>query len=231
MAKVEAIAESPWGIGATVVWAGIACAPFALFYLLPSDTSSAPFEALRILAQLFSLAVVVAAARLAGWHACTYLGLSQPAARDVSLGIGVKLALLLASFVVLSVIGEAGATAGGADTVTVLQWTAYFATLALFWVSSVLVGPVCEEVVWRGFVYRGLAASLLGPAGAILAISPIFAMLHFYGRFGAFWVLLCALLYGWLRWRTNSLTAPIAAHAAGNGVAAAFATYEGWTAG
>jgi membrane protease YdiL (CAAX protease family) len=197
--------------------------------LLPSDASSAPFEALRILAQLLSLAVVVAAARLAGWHGRAYLAFSRPTVHDVSLGIGAKLALLVASFVVLSAIGAAGTTTR-ADAVTGLQWTVYSAELALFWASNALIGPICEEVVWRGFVYRGLAASPLGPGGAILAIAPIFAFLHFYGRFGTFWVILSALLYGWLRWRTGSLTAPIAAHVAGNAVAAAFATYEGWTA-
>jgi membrane protease YdiL (CAAX protease family) len=228
MANVDAAARSPWGVGATVVWGGIALVP--LLALNPRWFESIPAsEAVNILAQLFTLAVVVAAARLATWEAREYLGFSRPTLRDVSLGTGAKLALLISTSVVLFAISVSSAMAQ-ADTVA-LQWTAYFATLVLFWVSAALVGPICEEVFWRGFVYRGLASSALGPTGAIMVISPIFAMLHFSDSFGTVWHLLCAILYGWLRWRTDALTAPIAAHAFGNGIAAAIATFKGLTTG
>ena len=229
MPNIDAAARPPWGIGATVVWGGIALVP--LLALNPRWFESIPAsEAVSILAQLFTLAVVVAAARLAAREAWEYLGLTRPTLRDVSLGMGAKLALLLATSVVLFAISVSSAMAR-ADTVTLLEWTAYFATLVLFWVSAVLVGPICEEVFWRGFVYRGLASSALGPAGAIMVISPIFAVLHFSDSFGTVWHLLCAMLYGWLRWRTDSLTAPIAAHAFGNGIAAAIATFKSLTTG
>jgi membrane protease YdiL (CAAX protease family) len=219
-------ARRPWGIGATVVWGGIALLPPALGLLaywrwFESTTAG---EVVRTLAQLFTLVVVVAAARRAGWQAREYLGLSPPTMRDVSLGVGAKIALLLAAFVVVSAIGASSAMARiGTDAL--LERTAYLATLALFWASNVVVGPICEEVFWRGFVYRGLASSALGPAGAIMVISPIFALLHLDGLFAIVWHLLCGILYGCLRWRSGSLAAPVAAHALGNGIAAAYATF------
>ena len=214
-------AQWPWGIGATVVWGGIAILPLVI---IPSWFESPTVDAaITILANLFTLVVVVAAARLAGWQAREYLALSRPTVRDVLLGIGAKTALLLASFVVLSGIGALSVVAR-ADPDARFEWIAYYAAVALVWAANVVVGPICEEVCWRGFVYRGLA-SALGPAGAIIVMSPIFAVLHLYGPFGTFWVFLSAILYGWLRWRTQSLTAPIAAHAFGNGVATTFWTF------
>jgi len=56
-------------------------------------------------------------------------------------------------------------------------------------------------------------------------ISAIFALLHLYGLFGTVFVFLNGILYGWLRWHTGSLTAPIAAHMFHNGTAAAIATF------
>src|SRR5688572_14893690 len=100
MANINAAARPPWGIGATVVWGGIALVPF--FLAVYQDWfSTAAGEVVHILAQLFTLVVVVAAARLAAWHAREYLGLSRPTVRDVALGIGAKFALSLSCSVVL----------------------------------------------------------------------------------------------------------------------------------
>jgi membrane protease YdiL (CAAX protease family) len=224
MANADVAARPPWGIGATVVWGGIALVPFALA-LYQGWLSTAAGEAVNIVAQLFTLMVAVAAARLAGWHAPEYLGFSRPTLRHVALGVGAKFALSLSGSVVLFAISVLSPMAQ-VDAAPLLERTPYLAKVLLFWISSALVGPICEEVLWRGFVYRGLASSALGPAGAIMVISPIFAVLHLYEWSGTVWVLLSAILFGWLRWRTGSLTAPIAAHVFGNGIAAAIVTFQ-----
>jgi len=108
----------------------------------------------KVLAQLFSLVVVVAAARLAGWQAREYLALSRPNMRDVALGVGAMIALsLTVSVVLFATAGPSVIAQSGTDSP--LVGTAYFAAVALFWVAAVVVDPICEEVFWRGFVIEG----------------------------------------------------------------------------
>jgi membrane protease YdiL (CAAX protease family) len=217
-------ARPPLGIGATLGWSGVALLPWVVLIFAYWRWFESIGEVARILAQVFPALVAVVAARRAAWQAFEYVGLCRPSMRDVALGVGGKTALLLASFVVVFAIAAASAVAR-TNPDALLERTAYFATVVLFWASAVVVDPICEEVFWRGFVYRGLASSTLGPAGAILVISPIFALLHLDGLFAIVWHLQCAILYGWLRWYSGALTAPIAAHMFGNGVAAAFLTF------
>jgi uncharacterized protein len=222
--SVGSAARRSWGGTATLGWSGLALLPWALALFAYWRRSEPISDWVKVLAQLFSLVVVVAAARLAGWQAREYLALSRPNMRDVALGVGAMIALsLTVSVVLFATAGPSVIAQSGTDSP--LVGTAYFAAVALFWVAAVVVDPICEEVFWRGFVYRGLASSALGPSGAIIVISAIFALLHLYGLFGTVFVFLNGILYGWLRWHTGSLTAPIAAHMFHNGTAAAIATF------
>jgi membrane protease YdiL (CAAX protease family) len=83
----------------------------------------------------------------------------------------------------------------------------------------VIVAPIGEEVVYRGFMYRGLARCM-EPVFAILIISFIFGALHVDNEI--MWHVACGYLYGVLRWRTESTWAPISAHVTGNLLAFTF---------
>lgn len=228
--SVGSPARRLWGVAATLGWSSVALLPWALALFAYWRWSQSISDLVRVLAQLFSLVVVVAAARLAAWQAREYLALSRPSIRDVALGIGALIALSFTASVVLFATAGLFPTAAPAaiaqsGTDTPLEGTAYFAALVVFWVAVVVVDPICEEVFWRGFLYRGLASSALGPVGAIIVISSIFALLHLYGLSATVLVFLNGILYGWLRWYTGSLTAPIAAHMFQNGTAATIATF------
>ncbi len=86
-----------------------------------------------------------------------------------------------------------------------------FAAVAAF---GVLVAPVFEEIVFRGFLHAGLRTRL-GPAAAAFVAAAAFSGSHFErDAFPA--LLLMGLFLSDLRERTGGLTAPIAMHACYN---------------
>lgn len=90
----------------------------------------------------------------------------------------------------------------------------------LFWVALVVAAPIAEESLFRGFMFRGMATSRLGPAGAIVLTSLLWAMLHLqYDWYGIVSVFVLGLVLGLARHRTGSLYAPIAMHGVSNLVA------------
>jgi membrane protease YdiL (CAAX protease family) len=134
------------------------------------------------------------------------IGLTAPrpgTMRVVVLAVG--LALLL-NVVVMIVRGAAPVRVGGAT------------------VAAVLVAAVLDELVFRGVLLALLdralpqrwrvAGAYIGWGGVALTVS--FVALHGLRPGLLFGVLPAALLYLWLRERTGSLLAPIAAHLAWN---------------
>ena len=89
------------------------------------------------------------------------------------------------------------------------------AELALAVVLAVVLGPLLEELLFRGFL-QSLASQRLGRAGGVIVSSLPFALLHGAGDAGPVFVL--SLLIGWLRQRTQSLLAPWAVHGLNNGL-------------
>jgi membrane protease YdiL (CAAX protease family) len=82
-----------------------------------------------------------------------------------------------------------------------------------FWImalSTAVVAPVYEELLFRGYVFRGLSRSA-GPVVAIIVSSLLFAGFH-GDPLHAIAVLPMGLLLGWLRWRTGSIWPSMIAH-------------------
>ena len=78
-----------------------------------------------------------------------------------------------------------------------------------------LAPAICEEILFRGFLQAGLARAIDRRAGVVAASALVFAVFHldpwrFTGVMGL------GLYLAWLRQRTGSLLAPMAAHAASN---------------
>ena len=84
----------------------------------------------------------------------------------------------------------------------------------------VVVAPLVEEIVYRGFLYRGLASSRLGAGGAILVSSFLWAILHVqYEWYEVAYIFVLGLFLGLVRARTGSVLPPMAFHAVQNLVA------------
>jgi tetratricopeptide (TPR) repeat protein len=88
--------------------------------------------------------------------------------------------------------------------------------LAAF-LSVVIVGPIVEEILFRGLIY-GALEKRLHVFGALLVSSFLFALVHLQVVY--FIPIFClGLVLGWARWKANSLGLPILIHVLNNGVA------------
>jgi CAAX protease family protein len=223
----------PWGFWSTSAWTliSVAVAVGVMFgsLILLSDVEALPdpqkdpwFAAQLIVINVVQVAVLAAAARLAGWPVGRYLGLTRPRGRDVIIGVA-AVALLLGTLEIVTHLM-------GRESVPSFQTEAYRAAQAaglvpLIWLAFVVAAPIGEEVIFRGFLFRGWEASPLGPAGTIALTSLIFAVLHTqYDWFGAVQTFSMGALFGWLRWPSGSTLLTIALHMTINGISTA------WTA-
>lgn len=154
------------------------------------------------------------ATRLRGWKVADYLALRPFTAGDLLLGIAVVvgyiavvdgLTLLLDRPIVPEFMEEAYLSAG---------W------LPLLVLALVVAAPIGEELLFRGFLLRGLATSWLGPVGAVVLTSIAWAVIHLqYDLLGIGQIFVAGLLLGWLRLRSGSTLLCIVLHALQNIVA------------
>jgi membrane protease YdiL (CAAX protease family) len=96
-----------------------------------------------------------------------------------------------------------------------------------FWVmalSTAVVAPVYEELLFRGYVFRGLSRSA-GPGVAITVSALLFAAFH-GDPLHAIAVLPMGLFLGWLRWRTGSIWPSMIAHGLNNAIWVGLAVTE-----
>jgi tetratricopeptide (TPR) repeat protein len=83
--------------------------------------------------------------------------------------------------------------------------------------AVVIVGPIVEEILFRGLIYAALERRL-GISGAIVISSLLFALVHLQVVY--FIPIFClGLVLGWARSRTNSLGLPILIHILNNSIA------------
>jgi tetratricopeptide (TPR) repeat protein len=83
--------------------------------------------------------------------------------------------------------------------------------------SIVVIGPMAEEIIFRGLMY-GALEKRLRVSGAILASSLVFALVHLQAMY-VVPIFLLGMVLGWARWKTGSLGLPILLHVLNNGVA------------
>lgn len=125
-----------------------------------------------------------------------YLGLRWPTWRQGITWTLALLVLIVAESLAAQLVGYSGSS-------WVLRATSW---LPLAWVSTVIVGPLAEEVMFRGFLLPGLAHSRLGWAGAILVSSLLFAHIHpNLGLFAYAWFFTFGAMMALVRITTGSL--------------------------
>jgi membrane protease YdiL (CAAX protease family) len=91
--------------------------------------------------------------------------------------------------------------------------------LPFYALALVVAAPITEEIVFRGFIYRGLAASRLGVIGAVIVSSLVFTAIHIqYDLITLVGLLATALLLGIMRAISGSTLLTIAMHALNNAV-------------
>ncbi len=85
-------------------------------------------------------------------------------------------------------------------------------------IAVVITIPFMEELLFRGFLFKGFSQSRLGNIGSIFLISFIFASLHIgqYNISSFLIIFLFSLLLGFARYNSHSLWLPIYLHSINN---------------
>lgn len=89
--------------------------------------------------------------------------------------------------------------------------TAHF--LPLLWLALIILGPLSEEIFFRGFLFEGIRHSKAGPAAAMLITSLLWSAMHGqYDLYGISFIFMGGLILGYARIKSNSIYPPIAMH-------------------
>jgi uncharacterized protein len=221
----------PWGYIMTFVWVILAVlllSPLigiaALFLFRPDAISAGGVDLLikdgaaiaisNVPANVVQVTVVALAARRPGWSVAEYLGLVRPATRDAVMALLILVPFLLGYDALTYLLGR--------DIVTPFQVDTYRSArdagmLPLFWFALVIAAPVAEEIVFRGFLFRGWVRSERTALPVVVLISLLFAAIHMqYDWFGVLQVFFIGLVFGFVRWRTGSTLLTILMHVLAN---------------
>lgn len=214
-----------WGYWATLGWALLAfvagqfIALAVLLWFRFSDLNSlvtTPFDGAMVtlfilVANPITVGIIALAVRLRPAGQAEYLALTVPSARNLSVG--------LIGLVALIALGDALLYLGGYPLVTPFQLQSYTTAAAEGWLPALLAGaivvaPAGEEIVFRGFLFRGWARSERTTWAAIVVISLLWSALHVqYDWTGILQIFVIGLFLGWMRWRSGSLLLTLLLHA------------------
>jgi uncharacterized protein len=165
-------------------------------------------------------------ARQTGATVADYLGLKLPHKSDVLLGI--------IAVVIFSVVGYGVSWLLGQNIVTSFQRDIYRTAnaagwLPWLWLAVVVVAPIGEETLFRGFLFRGWHRSPRDAWPVIIVIALLWAFIHMqYELYAITQVFVVGLLLGWFRWVTGSTILTMLLHGLINfeGMVETFVTFH-----
>jgi membrane protease YdiL (CAAX protease family) len=214
-----------WGYLATLGWAVLAfalgqiAAGVAVIWLQHGDLSllaAAPFDGKLVVESVLPLnlvmvAVVLIAVRLARANPSDYLALVWPKPREVITAVACLVLLIAASDGVLYVTGQ--------SLVSSFQLQSYTSAVAEGWlpallISAIIVAPAGEEILFRGFLFRGFVRPERLAWPGIVATAALFAAPHVqYDWVGVLQIFVIGLFLGFMRWRSGSTLLTFFLHA------------------
>ena len=228
----------PWGPISTIAWAlaafflsllATAVVSFGMYRtgVLPESTSLSDEKWMTFLVFTsvpIEIAILVFASHLRRWPPTIYLGLVWPRRYQVIVAVLAVIAVTLALFTFNVFV--LGAGRGYTPSTEVTQWRSAADTGWLIWflAADIVAAPIGEEVMFRGFLFRGLARSGW-EVPAIGATALVWALMHTqYNWVVVSELFLEGLMLGWFRWASGSTVLVIGTHMLMN----ALATLETW---
>ena len=143
-----------------------------------------------------------------------YLALRWTSWKNFALGLGALVVLVTGWDLLSRVLGREITPGFMGD---VLKSAQADGALWLLVIAFCVAAPMSEEFFARGFLYRGWSESSLRPAGAIILSSLAWTVLHLqYDWFFFGEVFSIGLLFGYLRYRTNSTWLTVVLHGLNN---------------
>jgi len=211
-----------WGIVWTLVFAvvafvfGLAVGDDAMTAALGADPSRSAYDGAAVAVSLLvgnpvQIVTLGLAARMTGEDLLEYFALNLPRRRDVIIAVaGLAVVILVSDLLTL---------ASGRELVPAFQLQVHRSAqaegaLLSLWVALIVVAPLGEELLFRGFLFRGFVREPRDALPGILAISLIWSLLHIqYDWFGASLVFGIGVLFGYVRLYSGSTTLVILLHA------------------
>jgi membrane protease YdiL (CAAX protease family) len=146
-----------------------------------------------------------------------YLYLSNPGSHQF-----LKWSLILLLYVGIVELMTFGLTFTGRPFISEFMVHTYttvrFKSVLLF--AVLIAAPLYEELFFRGFMFRGIENSRMGPIGAAIITSFLWSVTHTqYDAFGITFTFLGGLLLSWALVKTKSIYVPIVLHALWNLIA------------
>jgi len=166
------------------------------------------------IATIVQVGLLVLMTRRTGAGTLGYLALTMPGQRDLVLGIG--------SVATLGALADAVSRLFGFAVVTQFQFDIYRSASAAGWLpwlclALVVVAPVGEETLFRGFFFRGWHRSPGDTWFAITATALLWALTHVqYQPYFMAQVFVFGLLLGWFRCKSGSTILTIVLHSLAN---------------
>jgi membrane protease YdiL (CAAX protease family) len=235
--SLQAVPQKPWGIIATALWVllSLVISGIASGVALrlggelgrPDLMDNGPAVSLMVLIlAAVQVPVLIWAVHRRGWRAADYLGWVVPSPRDV--------AVTIAAVVVLALAGGAldyyllGHDPQGPPSFQIDTYRSAREArkLVMLWIAFVLAAPLSEELLFRGFLYRGWARSPRTVMPAVMIISGLWAIAHVqYDWSLILRLFVLGLILGWARWYSGSTMVTFAIHALINAAALVLTTW------
>jgi len=225
MAKGDAVSEQakPWGIFTTFVLGAIALlgGQFAglsalMWYAggVQSPAFASDGGAVTLLI-FISAPVQVALTCLFAWRAgggvADYLGLVWPRRGELTFGIAAVFVFIVGGNAITWLLDRNVVTNFQVDIYRTAAATGW---LPLLYMAVVVVTPIAEETLFRGFLFRGWLRSSQFTWPTIVATAALWAIIHVqYDWYVISQVFVSGLMLGWLRWASGSTLLTILLHA------------------
>jgi membrane protease YdiL (CAAX protease family) len=231
----------PWGwvdvllfvvlgiVGSAVVTWGLAEAAVRIFGLNPNDVFGATITTTKSVIVLTSQAVldvcailILYALILTKTSAPFWPSIGWREMRSDGRKIRDSAAQLLAGGAVLAlVVSFAGGFFNSKETLPIEELLKARVSILLFGILGVLVAPLVEETIFRGFLYPVIARQL-GVAAGIAVTGALFGLMHAAQLWGGWGQIALLVLVGvvltWVRARTGTVAASYFVHLGYNGL-------------
>ncbi len=98
---------------------------------------------------------------------------------------------------------------------------------AFFLFAVIFLAPLCEEAVFRGFLFKGFEHRF-GVWTAILVSAALWSALHVfqYGLIHVVYIMVLGIVMGTARWKSGSIFVPLLMHVMNNGMASLHIVFQ-----
>ena len=206
----------PWGRFSTLGLAAVALlvgqvvalAALTWFYGLPLSRlpnlagDGVAVTMIILVSTPIEVALLMLFAQRCGVPVADYLGWIVPKRADVVFGIVAVAIFIVLADVVSWLAGHGLVTSFQTDIYTTASSQGW---LVLLWIAIMVVTPIGEETLFRGFLFRGWFREPKDAWFAIVGTAALFALLHVqYDWFVIAQIFGFGVLLGWMRWVSGS---------------------------